>query len=371
MSEYQYYEFRAVDCPLTQADQEMLRALSTRARITSTSFTNEYQWGNFKGDPQQLLEHCFDLHLYVANWGSRRLMMRLPCRLVGPAKLDAFVRDVDWVDVRASGEHLIVDIFRHELESDWVDGQGWLDALAPLRADVLSGDLRAFYLLWLTAVEEDLLPDDGFEPLPGMGPLNNSLEAFAEFFDIDPDLVQAAAERPHSAPIPAEALRDVLAAIPEAEKMQLLLRLVEGDPHVGSELIRRIRAQCAEAPVARRTVGELRARAQEIQQMRERLEAERREAERRRQALEAEQARRTHLDTVRRRGIHVWSEIENEIERRNGPGYERAYALLSALKAIAVEQGTLAEFARRLEAIREKHARKGRFIERLNGLDSQ
>jgi hypothetical protein len=54
MSEYQYYEFQATDRPLTKADREMLRSLSTRARITATSFTNHYEWGDFKGDPRRL-----------------------------------------------------------------------------------------------------------------------------------------------------------------------------------------------------------------------------------------------------------------------------------------------------------------------------
>jgi hypothetical protein len=41
MSEYQYYEFLAVDRPLDERQQAEVRALSTRARITATSFTNE------------------------------------------------------------------------------------------------------------------------------------------------------------------------------------------------------------------------------------------------------------------------------------------------------------------------------------------
>ena len=45
LSEYQYYEFQAVDRPLDKA----LRAYSTRARITATSFTNHYDWGDFIG----------------------------------------------------------------------------------------------------------------------------------------------------------------------------------------------------------------------------------------------------------------------------------------------------------------------------------
>src|SRR5271156_5175476 len=82
MSEYQYYEFQAIDRPLSGADQEALRALSTRARISATSFTNSYEWGAFKGDPARLMENWFELHLYLSNWGSRRLMIRWPARLI-------------------------------------------------------------------------------------------------------------------------------------------------------------------------------------------------------------------------------------------------------------------------------------------------
>ena len=52
MSEYQYYEFVAVDRPLSQAQQGQLRAVSTRARISASSFVNEYQWGDLKADPR-------------------------------------------------------------------------------------------------------------------------------------------------------------------------------------------------------------------------------------------------------------------------------------------------------------------------------
>ena len=70
MSEYQYYEFLAVDRPLSTAEQAAVRALSTRARITATSFTNTYHWGNFRGNPRELVEKYYDAQLYVTNWGT-------------------------------------------------------------------------------------------------------------------------------------------------------------------------------------------------------------------------------------------------------------------------------------------------------------
>ena len=77
MSEYQYYEFRAIDRPLSAADREHLRSISSRAEISATSMVNTYQYGDFKGDPLKLMRRCFDLHVYYANWGTRTLMLRV------------------------------------------------------------------------------------------------------------------------------------------------------------------------------------------------------------------------------------------------------------------------------------------------------
>jgi hypothetical protein len=46
VSEYQYYDFRAIDRLLTKKEMGSLRSISTRAAITTTSFTNHYEWGD-------------------------------------------------------------------------------------------------------------------------------------------------------------------------------------------------------------------------------------------------------------------------------------------------------------------------------------
>src|SRR5713101_3015880 len=249
MSEYQYYEFQAIDRPLGEADREALRALSTRARITATSFTNSYEWGDFKGDPAKLMERWFDLHLYLANWGSRRLIIRLPTRMVDRDLLDAFLGEVDCAGLTVTGENLILDIVRDEVESeDMEDGSGWLAALTPLRAEVLAGDLRLFYLLWLTAVEADAFEADEPEPMPGIGPMTAALEAFTAFFGIDSDLVHAAAERSAVA-IPSAmssgAIQGIISAMTDPEKTGMLSRLFDGDPHVAAELRAKVRDRMA------------------------------------------------------------------------------------------------------------------------------
>ena len=102
---------------------------------------NHYEWGDLKGDPRKFMECWFDLHLYLANWNTRRLMLRMPKRFVNRTDIEPFLREIDWVE--------IVDICRDEVEvcDDWHDGSGQLAALSPLRADVLSGDFRLLDLL--------------------------------------------------------------------------------------------------------------------------------------------------------------------------------------------------------------------------------
>ena len=376
MSEYQYYEFQAVDQPLTAVEQQELRALSTRARITTTSFVNSYEWGDFKGSPSRLIERMFDLHLYLSNWGSRQFFFRLPMKFVDRAWLNGVLSEVDCVETRIVGEHLVVEIARDELDVEDLDeGAGQLAALAPLRANILAGDLRMFYLLWLTAVEADVFTSDTLEPLPGVGPLDGALEAFAEFFQIDADLVAAAAERKAQASggeLQSSDIEAAIRAFPDKERIGLLSRLYDGDPFVGVELRRRVRESVAERtcakPTKARTVGELRTRAAEIATARKRAAAAAALAERQRREEVAAAARKKRLAAVAARGELAWREVDNEIERRNASGYDRAKALLDDLRDVASSQGTTNEFERRVDALRQKHARKGQFIERLRSL---
>ncbi|MGO7037002.1 hypothetical protein ACCS60_01405 [Rhizobium acaciae] len=377
MSEYQYYEFQAIDRPLSDADRRSLRDLSTRARITATSFTNSYEWGDFKGDPADLMERWFDLHLYLANWGTRRLMIRFPKRLVDQQALDGLLGAVDCAELTKSGENLILDIICEEVEpdDDWEEGPGWLAALMPLRADVLGGDLRLFYLLWLMAVQAETLGPEEVAPLPGLGPMTDALEAFAQFFGLDADLVVAAAERPAettlAGSVASDTVQSFVAALPDSEKTEMLIRLIEGDPYVASELQKSARsfsaaASATDPAAAPLTVAELQAHAGAIRDVRERKENERLAAERKKQEAEEARARRTRLNAIIQRGDAVWREIETEIERRNASGYDKAASLLTDLKTIAEQNGGTADFTRRLHSIRERHAQKGRFIERLN-----
>jgi len=195
VSEYQYYEFAAVDRPLGTRDIDTLRGLSTRAHITPTSFVNTYQWGSFKGEPRRLVERYFDAFLYLANWGTRELIMRLPARLVDPESAQRYCSG-DAVSAWRTGDHVVVAAVSEDEEGDFEwGGEGVLASILPVRAEILAGDLRALYLLWLLSVQVGEISDDAVEPpVPAsLDALTGSQTALVEFLRIDRDLVDVAA----------------------------------------------------------------------------------------------------------------------------------------------------------------------------------
>jgi hypothetical protein len=88
------------------------------------------------------LKQYFDAFVYVTNWSTHELMLRLPRRLLSPADALAYCTS-DNLQARSAAEHLILD-FRSEDESgadcDEDDGDGWMSALLPLRAELGCGD---------------------------------------------------------------------------------------------------------------------------------------------------------------------------------------------------------------------------------------
>lgn len=373
MNEHQYLEFLALDHSLGEPEREQLRALSPTARITASSFADDYQWEAFKGNPRSLVAHWFDLHLHVSSRGARRLMIRLPQRLVDRSRLGRFLYGVPIVEVWTSADNLVVDIRDDAPRGDPLHLDSCstiLPALAPLRGDLAAGDWRAFYLLWLVAAERGLLGDGAVEPLPGIGPLNGPLETLVRLFDIDADLVGAALEKPEdSTERVAEARRRAVAAVPDDEKAALLCRLLDDEPHVAAEVRNRLAAAVSkiagDSPGRCRSVEQLRERAATLRIAREAADAKRLVAERCRRARDAHRERRSRLDAVRRRGVQAWRQAEKEINSCNAAAYDRAVEMLLDLKSIADEDGEMLPFMERLNELRERHAGKKLFVARL------
>jgi hypothetical protein len=254
VSEYQYYEFQAIDRPLSERDMAALRRLSSRATITRTRFTNEYNYGDFRGDPRKLVEKHFDAFLYFANWGTREISLRVPRGALDLATAKRYASG-HAASARRKGDYVILELASEREGGDYHElDEGVLDEIAPIRADLAGGDLRALYLAWLLNVQQEGVGLDAEEPpCPGgLGQLSAPLEALADFLQLEPQLIAAAAERSPKLPPPPSkaAVASAIAAWPERRKNALLARLTTEDPAlVRSEVLQHLRSAQPTAPV--------------------------------------------------------------------------------------------------------------------------
>jgi hypothetical protein len=377
MSEYQYYEFQAVDRPLDDRQMRELRAVSSRAVITPTSFTNEYNWGDFKGSPDKWMEKYFDAFLYLTNWGTRRFMLRFPKRLLDAMALADFCMG-DSASLRTSGDYVILSFETEIVDEDWVEPEGSLASLMPLRSEILHGDLRCLYLAWLLCVQNGEVDDDEPEPCipPNLHKLSASESSFADFLGIDDDLIEVAARassRTTENTANRKKLESWVRELPEDEKDTLLLRLLDDDPQLGTELRTRFAKQTqagrqsghASKSENRRTAGELLLAADELVEEKKRRAAERAAAEKKRLEKEKEAARAKYLDDLARKADKVWRKVHDLISTKQPARYDEAVKLLIDLRDLATRQDDVHSFQVRHRELCEKNAKKPSLLRRM------
>jgi hypothetical protein len=360
MSEYQCYEFVALDRPLTSRQMAELRAISTRAEISPTRFWNEYQWGNLKADPIKLIELYFDAHMYFANWGTHRLMLRLPAKRVDTKALRAyFVGDA--ARAKVASESLILDLHSEDEDPDsYEESQGSLGALVPLRAELTRGDLRVAYLAWLLSVQAGEVADKNIEPPvpPGLSELTAAQAAMVEFLRIDHDLLAAAAMASAGSIDDTDAVRAwTLARSARAKDAWLARAVVDPDLALGTELRRVFRRETKASPRPRRRVAELRTAAQELREKRERAGRLAQEKSKR----TAEVAKTKRLDGLATKLPAAWTQLETLVDKKE---YDAAMKLAIDLRDLAKRDGSAAPFAKPFEAMRKRQRRRRGFFDR-------
>lgn len=378
MSEFQHYEFHAIDRRLDDEALEFLHSRSTRAEITPYSFVNEYNWGGLKGDPVDWMKRFFDAYLYYANWGTHTLMLRIPRKLCDLDTARLYIAEPS-LDVIETKEHVIFAFTAHSEDADWDQLQADLTPLLPLRNELLVGDYRCLYLGWLAGVTADDVDADETEPPlpPGMAYLTLAQQALVDFLWLDDDLVEVATA-PGSGEAPTEPTPEVLAAwvakLPVAEKNAYLVRLLQGEGlALGQELLGQFRHEQWRTRVApgkvkektSRIVAELRAAWEDSGQLRRVAEQEREAAEVARREREQAAARSLYLDQLAKRQPKAWDEVETMIASKLPKKYDEAATLLKDLRDVAKRSNHEPEFATRFQQLSDRHASKRSLMERF------
>jgi hypothetical protein len=362
MSEYQYYEFQTVDRTLTSPEKDQIQQLSSRVQISSTRAIFTYSYGDFRGDPHQVLAQYFDAMFYIANWGTIELLFRLPAALVDLKEIEPYCLEY-FIEVSQVDKWVILKIhYDNEEGFGWIDGdEEYLDSLIELRQDILNGDYRLLYLAWLALIPLVDIDETTPEPPipPGLQDLSPPLEAFIELFEVDEYLVQVAARvSPSLNAIPEPSLEAAIKELPRAECDQFLQRLLNGEPNLNLVLKQRLSeftpsTQTATTP--KRTIGELLQAA----------ETERQEAKRR-QRQEAEARRIQGLKDLAKREESVWEWVEILIGRGQSKPYDEAVASLVQLRELAEYQEKLPAFRAKIKDMRERYSRRTGLMRRFN-----
>ena len=375
MSEYQYYEFAAIDRPLTATEMAQLRKVSTRGQVSASGFVNHYEWGGLKADPADWMRRYFDAFVYTANWCSCRLSLRVPLALFRAGELNPFAA-AHTLTAEASDEHWIIDWSLDESGNHdrfaMDDGSGWMSRLAPLRDELLRGDLRPLYLGWLASA--GVLDEDALEPEvpPGLSDLSPSQRALVEFIEVDPDMLAAAeagSERiANDASDEAAAIDSWLAGWSRDEMAAMLKLVAQGRGREAEREIRVRRATWSKAQrpsrtpwEARRTAGQLRELARSASGKRLAREVEARAAAQAEHRQQREAALRLLMADVDKR----WAAIEAQAQRGSAMGYEQAVRDLTDLAEGYALMSSRNEFDRALRRWLVRHAKRSALLRRL------
>ena len=369
MSEYQRYEFMAVDRPLTRAQIEEVDSLSSHIEVSSTHAVVEYNYGDFKHDPISVLRDFFDGFLYWANWGSPRLALRFPHGALPNTLLAGYDFDEFYVNFSNHKDYDILDIHFYEREAPDMWTEYDLGSLISLRDELLEGDLRSLYIVWLATEggisDEEETEEQKLPPVPAnFGNLTGAQKALAELFQVSDELLGAAAQ--HSTTIPVEAAKNDFAMwvklLPQERGNDYLVRMAQNEPGLSRLLVKELRELGLGKQQATLTTGEHVSYATllaDSKGVKARLDREKRE--------QKQLARERHLQDIHDHQTDYWRQVDMAAVRGTGTGYDEATKLLVELREAAEHFKESQAFQTRFQTWITAHLRRPAFIKRLQG----
>ena len=353
MSEYQFYEFMAIDRPLTEKERKEVSSFSSRTEASMYGASFVYHYDGSPGDEYRILAKYFDAMLYIANWGSTRLLFRFPASAVDIEQLNLYEYDRSVV-VDRQGDFVILDLNYDEEDGGswgWVEGDGLLSTMVGLRQNIMNGDMRALYLLWLKAVSTeigyDIISTEDIQAPPVPHNLKQSsreLRAFIDFFNIELELVRAAASFSADYAVPKLDIKQGLSRLSDEEKETFLRKLAEGVPNLHQELVKRLRELLADnASKPESSIPSVTTILQRVDEAT--------------QAIEQEEVAKlnAYLDDLASRESKLWNEIYFLISQKRVKPYEEAIKHLVELEKLAERDETMADFNAKIQDIYKQY----------------
>ncbi len=192
MSEYQLVKFETIDTPLSKQQRSELRDISSRAHIDSRSFKVQYNYSSLRADPKEVMLACFDIGFNFANWGVTEVYIKLPAETIPQAVLE----NDDFEFSTLVNEQWQLLTFSLEQGADYVSEQqadDLMQHIANLRQQMINGDWRMIYLIWLRRLSYD----DKINDLPALSfdfvDLTPELHTLSQLFEIQAEWIQALA----------------------------------------------------------------------------------------------------------------------------------------------------------------------------------
>jgi hypothetical protein len=375
MSEYQYFEFLALDGPISDEGLRYARGCSSRTTVSRFRWQNVYHFGDFHGSAEKLLNY-YDAHLYTANWGTVRLGLTFPNECLPPEAVQPYLHESeryeDTLTIKKIGHRCIVWWERNE-EGGWghTEGEGILDQLVGVREELMGGDYRALFLGWLADFDAEEWRDSKnsavvMPPVPaGLNRLSPALRALVDHFQVDRDALAVAAELTANHSPTSTSIAAALEGLPGPQMQSLLKRVAEGDgSRVMSEL-RRLTKKAPTTPVGpAMSCTDFAVKILEVRQARCIQEAEAAAAKRKREA----ETRRQYLAKVMQRADTIWAGLDHLMDQKVASAYEQATAQLQELRDAHEEAGEHAKFQQRLTIFRERYARRPAMLRRIEKL---
>jgi hypothetical protein len=347
MSEFTTYDFRSIDRALTSAEMKEVNRLSSHIKVSSHKAVVSYSFGDFKHNPERVVEQYFDLLLYQSSYGQKQLIFKLPKDSVDYDELKRYEQvGNDFNGCTASIEvrdlnNFITIVFEFEIEEgdEWIDENGTsADEFIPLWRDIMNSDFSSLYAFWLKIQalkheynnkyydDDDNEEDDDesyFPSLPnGLAKPSQSLLSFMQFFDIDKDEVAAAGAFVTAETKESIDYQSLINELSEREKTQWLIRLLNCETLLDVKLKKTLTTQHGDSSEVRTILsyGQVLEKVAEVKN--KRLDSEKNAAD---------VAHSKRMNEVQKNEVKLWVNVTIYLETKGGSSYDNAAKTLKDL----------------------------------------